>query len=87
MTITEDNTPAPSHAVIGAPEHENATDEAISRPQRRMLRRIYNGRVNPLVVNDMPLLTYKEATRYLLSLEGNEREQAYAQMKELGIER
>lgn len=46
-----------------------------------MLRRIYNGRTVPIIVDGRPLLSYKEASRYLLSLTGEAREKAYADMK------
>ena len=60
------------------------TDEAIhelSRPQRRLLRRIFNGRTVPLVVDGQPFLTYKEANRHLSALEPDERDVVYALMK------
>lgn len=46
-----------------------------------MLRRIYNGRTVPIIVDGRLLLSYKEASRYLLSLTGEAREKAYADMK------
>lgn len=46
-----------------------------------MLRRIYNGRTIPIIVGGLPFLTYKEASRYLLSLPPEARDQAYAEMK------
>jgi len=46
-----------------------------------LLRRIYNGRTVPLIVDERPFLTYKEASRYLLSLPGEERDRVYADMK------
>jgi hypothetical protein len=57
-------------------------DNLLSRSQRRLLRRIYNGRSVPIIVDGRPFLTYKEASRYLQSIEGEARESAYAQMKE-----
>lgn len=54
---------------------------SLDRPQRRLLRRIYNGRTVPIVVDDRPFLTYKEASGYLLSLPDDAREQAYQAMK------
>lgn len=54
---------------------------ALTRPQRRLLRRIFNGRVNPLVADGRPFLTYKEASRYLESLGVEARDAAYAELK------
>lgn len=56
-------------------------DTALTRPQRRLLRRLYNGRTEPIVADGKPFLTYKEASRYLLSLEAEAREAAYLEMK------
>lgn len=63
--------------------HDETNDEdlPLSRPQRRLLRRLYNGRTTPIIVNDRPFLTYKEAARHLLTLEGEARDLAYAQMR------
>ncbi len=55
---------------------------ALARPQRRLLRRIYNGRTVPIIADDRPFLTYQQAAKYLLSLDGDQREAAYAQMKD-----
>ncbi len=62
---------------------EIATGEnlPLSRPQRRLLKRIYNSRTTPIIADDLPFLTYREASRYLLSLPEDAREAAYAQMK------
>lgn len=46
-----------------------------------MLRRIYNGRTVPIIVDGRAFLTYKEASRYLLSLTADAREKAYLEMK------
>ena len=35
----------------------------------------------PIIIDDQPFLTYKEASRYLLSLDDEAREQAYLAMK------
>lgn len=59
-------------------EDEN---QALGRTERRLLRRVYNGRTEPIMVNDKPFLTYKEAAKYLESLPLEEREAAYAVMK------
>lgn len=53
----------------------------LSRPQRRLLRRIFNGRTVPLMVDDRPFLTFKEANRYLQSLDPEARDAAYAALK------
>lgn len=53
---------------------------SLGRPQRRLLRRIYNGRTVPVIVDGQPFLTYKAASRYLLSLADDQREKAYLAM-------
>jgi hypothetical protein len=55
--------------------------QVLSRPQRRLLRRIFNGRTVPIVADSVSFLTYKDANRYLLSLDGDARDAAYAEMK------
>lgn len=55
---------------------------ALSRAQNRLLRRIYNGRTIPIVVHGRPFLTFKDAGRHLRSLAPDERDRAYAEMKE-----
>lgn len=57
-------------------------DPSLSRTQRRLLRRIYNGRAIPIIADGKPFLTYKDASRYLASLTPEAREAAYAEMKE-----
>ncbi|GFM28989.1 uncharacterized protein PY1_contig-06-229 [Novosphingobium sp. PY1] len=47
-----------------------------------MLRRIYNGRTVPIIVDGQSFLTYKQASRYLLSLLPDAREKAYVEMKD-----
>ncbi|WP_062343540.1 hypothetical protein [Novosphingobium sp. CCH12-A3] len=54
---------------------------SLTRPQRRLLRRIYNGRAVPIVVDGKPFLTFKEASRYLLTLSPEAREAAYLEMR------
>lgn len=54
---------------------------ALGRTERRLLRRIYNGRTVPIVVDGRPFLTYKQAAHYLLALAPPERDRAYAEMK------
>ena len=53
------------------------TDQALGRAQRRLLRRIFNGRTAPVIAEGRPFLTYKEASRYLLSLAPEARDQAF----------
>jgi hypothetical protein len=57
-------------------------DQSLSRQQRRLLRRIYNGRTMPVVAGGRSFLTYKEASRYLQALGPADRAAAYSQMKE-----
>ncbi|MPT47928.1 MAG: hypothetical protein E2598_05815 [Sphingobium sp.] len=61
---------------------EEAEDQALSRPQRRLLRRVFNGRTVPVSAAGLLFLTYKEAARYLLSLTPDAREAAYREIKE-----
>ena len=56
-------------------------DPSLTRAQRRLLRRIYNARSVPIVVNHTPLLTFKEANRYVLSLATEARDAACAERK------
>ncbi len=56
------------------------SDPSLGRTERRLLRRIFNGRTVPIITDGRPFLTYKEASRYLLSLPNDAREQAYAQI-------
>lgn len=53
----------------------------LSRPQKRMLKRLYNARTVPIIVDDRAFLTYRDAARYLLSLPTEPREAAYVVMK------
>lgn len=53
----------------------------LGRPERRLLRRIYNGRTVPLMVEGRSFLTFKDASRYLQSLPPAAREGAYLAMK------
>lgn len=68
----------PSRSEIPITEEE---DQSLGRSQRRSLRRIYNGRKAPILVDGTPFLTYKEAVRFLLSLTPDSRERAFAQMR------
>lgn len=55
---------------------------SLERAQRRLLRRIYNGRSVPIIADGRPFLTYSDASQYLLSLAPQARDIAYAEMKE-----
>lgn len=57
-------------------------DHSLTRPQRRLLRRIYNGRTTPIVADGQSFQTYKDASRYLRALDPQAREAAYAAMKD-----
>jgi hypothetical protein len=61
-----------------------ADDAPLDRPQRRLLRRIFNGRTVPIVADGRPFLTYKEASRYLRSLMPEVRDVVYLEMKAQG---
>lgn len=71
---------------MSAASEQPATAEtenpALSRPQRRLLRRIFNGRTAPLTVDGLAFLTYRDASRYLLALSAEAREIAYLAMKQ-----
>lgn len=54
---------------------------ALTRPQRRLLRRIFNGRTVPLVADGRSFSTYKDASRHLQSLPPEARAAAYAELK------
>lgn len=60
---------------------ERDEDSSLSRPQRRLLKRIYNGRTIAIIADGRPFLTYKDAAKYLLTLSVDERDAAYAEMK------
>lgn len=53
----------------------------LDRSQKRLLKRLYNARSVPVIVDDRPFLTYRQASRYLVSLPADLRDAAYAQMK------
>ena len=57
---------------------------SLSRPQRRLLRRVYNGRTTPIIADGQPFLTYKAAKHYLQSLSPEARDAAYLEMKDKG---
>ena len=58
---------------------------SLTRPQRRLLRRIFNGRTVPIVTDGRSFLTYKDASRYLQTLTPEARGAAYAEMKFNGL--
>lgn len=60
-----------------------AESDGLARPQRRLLRRIFNGRTTPVIVGDSALLTYRDASRLLLSLPIDARDIAYATIRRL----
>lgn len=60
-------------------------DQSLSRPQRRALRRIFNGRSVPVMADGRPFLTFKEASQYLQSLALPARDAAYSEMKQNAI--
>jgi hypothetical protein len=55
--------------------------QVLSRPQRRLLRRVYNGRTEPVMADGKPFLTYRLARDYLEALTPEERDAAYLEMK------
>lgn len=57
-------------------------DPLLTRAQNRFLRRIYNGRSIPIVVDGRGFLSYKAASQYLRALAPEAREAAYAEMKD-----
>lgn len=57
-------------------------EPTLTRTQKRLLRRIYNGRSVPVIANGRPFLTYRDASQYLQSLAPQDRDAAYAEMKE-----
>lgn len=59
----------------------NEDDAALTRAQNRFLRRIFNGRSVPIIVDDRPFLTFREASHFLRSLPPEARDAAYAEMK------
>lgn len=55
-------------------------DQALSRAQRRALRRVYNGRTVPIVIEGRPFLTFREAKDWLHALPAADRDAACAAM-------
>jgi hypothetical protein len=60
---------------------QEESDPSLGRAQRRYLRRIFNGRTVPIIADDRPFLTFREARQYLQSLSPEAREAAYRQMR------
>ena len=56
-------------------------DQALGRAHRRLLRRICNGRTVPLLLDGQAFLTYREASRYVLSLPPEARDAAVLALK------
>jgi len=56
-------------------------DQSLSRPQRRLLRRIYNGRTVPIMADGKSFLTFKAASQHLQSLAPEARDIVFAEMK------
>ena len=59
-------------------EDEN---HSLTRPQRRLLRRLFNGRTVPIVADGKPFLTYKEASGHLQLLSPEARDAACVELK------
>lgn len=60
------------------------TDEdslSLSRAQKRLLRRMFNGRTVPINANGKSFLTFKAASQYLQTLTPEARDAAYAAIK------
>lgn len=82
VPITEDECALPARLFATKAEPMSDDEETgLARPQRRLLRRIFNGRIVPIVADEKTFLTYKDATRYLQSLPPEAREAAYLAMK------
>ena len=60
----------------------NEDTAGLTRAQRRLLRRMYNGRSVPLMADGKPFLTYKQASLYLQLLAPEARDAAYNAMKQ-----
>lgn len=58
-----------------------ADSTCLTRPQRRLLRRIFNGRIDPIAADGRSFLSYKDASRYLEGLSPDARDVAYAELK------
>lgn len=58
-----------------------ADEDALARPQRRLLKRVFNGRTAPLVAGGLSFRVYRDAATYLLSLPREDRDAAYETLK------
>lgn len=76
--------PAPNHEATPVQAAPLLPAEPLSRAQRRLLRRVYNARSTPVMVDGLAFMTYRQASAYLLKLAGAEREAAYGTMKLAG---
>ena len=56
--------------------------ELLSRAQKRLLRRIFNGRTVPIFADGKAFLTFKATSQYLQSLTPEVRDAAYAEIKQ-----
>ncbi len=61
---------------------EETEDQSLSRPQRRFLRRIFNGRTTPIVAAGRSFISYKDAARHLQALTVEARETVYREIRE-----
>lgn len=71
------NDPQASGALLDANTHEALPN----RPQRRYLRRVFNGRTDPMVIGGEPFLNYKQASAYLKGKTFDECESFVASVK------
>lgn len=77
--MTDEDDTAPDTGPDAGPD--TASDTGLTRPQRRLLRRLYNGRTEPIRVDGKEFLTFRDASRHLLALADDAREAAYLEMK------
>ena len=56
-------------------------EDALARPQRRLLKRVFNGRTAPLIAGERSFSAYRDAAGYLLSLPPEQRDAAYEVIK------
>lgn len=63
------------------PEQTPPDEVSLARPQRRLLRRLFNGRSEPITAGGREFLTFQDAKRHLLALAPEERERVYGEMK------
>lgn len=79
-------------AKLGMSDNPQAVDTSHSeqdtfpnRPQRRLLRRIFNGRTVPLLADGREFLTYKQAVRYLAGQADFVRNALYEELKQQAL--